>query len=169
MMSSGVYSNVNQHPFSIECSDCGKVYKNKNSLNAHKYNSCKYNNKKKGRGRPRKNEVRIQESDESKTDVKLSRKRRCNECSDCLREDCGNCRNCLDKPKFGGKNQFKQACILRSCQNMKHKEDVVGEFQAQDTKNQIKNHLELNGPIKIEADDIFNSDDEAYWNEFCGS
>ena len=26
---------------------------------------------------------------------------------------CGKCRNCLDKPKFGGSGKGKQACVLR--------------------------------------------------------
>ena len=41
--------------------------------------------------------------------------RRCGECEGCNREDCGQCDNCKDKPKFGGKNSKKQACIYRLC------------------------------------------------------
>ena len=28
-------------------------------------------------------------------------------------KECGKCRNCLDKPKFGGSGKGKQACVLR--------------------------------------------------------
>ena len=31
--------------------------------------------------------------------------------------DCGECKNCLDKPKFGGRGIKKQACLRRSCYN----------------------------------------------------
>ena len=47
------------------------------------------------------------------------RKRRlaCGHCDPCTIEDCGNCSNCLDKPKFGGLGKKKQKCMLRKCQN----------------------------------------------------
>ena len=39
------------------------------------------------------------------------RSRRCGQCSGCqVPEDCGVCTNCLDKPKFGGRNIKKQCC-----------------------------------------------------------
>ena len=49
-----------------------------------------------------------------------TRKRRmaCGQCAPCLREDCGVCSNCLDKPKFGGLNKKKQKCMLKKCQNL---------------------------------------------------
>jgi len=40
---------------------------------------------------------------------------RCGECSACLRDDCGSCLNCRDKPKFGGRGARKQACVMRTC------------------------------------------------------
>ncbi|XP_065887325.1 histone-lysine N-methyltransferase 2B-like isoform X2 [Dysidea avara] len=44
------------------------------------------------------------------------RRGRCMECPNCLKkDDCGQCPNCLDKPKFGGPNTRKQACIQRKC------------------------------------------------------
>ncbi|XP_064470596.1 histone-lysine N-methyltransferase 2A-like isoform X2 [Ornithodoros turicata] len=48
---------------------------------------------------------------------KNKRTRRCLQCEGCLVEDCGQCVNCLDKKKFGGKNLLKQACLLRRCIN----------------------------------------------------
>ena len=50
-----------------------------------------------------------------KTRVK---KTKCNQCSNCLREDCGTCVYCLDKPKFGGPLRLKQKCVERRCNNM---------------------------------------------------
>lgn len=39
----------------------------------------------------------------------------CKQCTACLREDCGECRECKDKPKFGGPNKTHQRCKLRAC------------------------------------------------------
>ena len=54
--------------------------------------------------------------------VGMARKRRraqgCGSCPGCLREDCGQCRNCKDKVKFGGPGTKKQKCMLRACTNM---------------------------------------------------
>ncbi|XP_075046891.1 LOW QUALITY PROTEIN: histone-lysine N-methyltransferase 2A [Mixophyes fleayi] len=47
------------------------------------------------------------------------RSRRCGQCPGCqVPEDCGICTNCLDKPKFGGRNIKKQCCKMRKCQNL---------------------------------------------------
>ena len=43
------------------------------------------------------------------------RRVRCKTCGPCLTEDCRVCANCLDKPRFGGQNRRKQACIKRKC------------------------------------------------------
>lgn len=46
------------------------------------------------------------------------RKTACHQCSSCLREDCGDCSYCRDKPKFGGPNTKRKKCILKKCQNI---------------------------------------------------
>ncbi|KAM9824640.1 histone-lysine N-methyltransferase 2B-like [Neosynchiropus ocellatus] len=44
------------------------------------------------------------------------RSRRCGTCKGCLvEEDCAQCMNCLDKPKYGGPNTKRQCCIYRRC------------------------------------------------------
>uniref|UniRef100_A0A4W5JAM8 [histone H3]-lysine(4) N-methyltransferase n=1 Tax=Hucho hucho TaxID=62062 RepID=A0A4W5JAM8_9TELE len=44
------------------------------------------------------------------------RSRRCGICNGCNHEeDCGECMNCLDKPKFGGPNTKRQCCIYKRC------------------------------------------------------
>ncbi|KAL4228619.1 Histone-lysine N-methyltransferase [Mactra antiquata] len=43
------------------------------------------------------------------------RKMRCKKCDGCRRQDCGECRHCKDKPKFGGPGILKQGCVLRRC------------------------------------------------------
>lgn len=41
----------------------------------------------------------------------------CGECSGCLKnDDCGKCRYCKDKTKFGGQNRLRQKCLHRRCQ-----------------------------------------------------
>merc|ERR1712129_691319 len=39
----------------------------------------------------------------------------CRSCAGCLRPECEVCKNCLDRPKFGGKNTLKRKCELRAC------------------------------------------------------
>ncbi|KAI1893780.1 hypothetical protein AGOR_G00127190 [Albula goreensis] len=47
------------------------------------------------------------------------RSRRCGQCAGCqVPDDCGVCANCLDKPKFGGRNIKKQCCKERKCQDL---------------------------------------------------
>lgn len=52
-----------------------------------------------------------------KSDSKQERKffRRCNECVNCKRSECGQCKHCLDMPKFGGSYKLKKACVDREC------------------------------------------------------
>jgi len=63
-------------------------------------------------------EVKSFKENERKT-VKSSRPRKsCKQCEPCLRDDCSQCKYCLDKPKFGGTFKLKQKCQLRKCANM---------------------------------------------------
>jgi len=39
----------------------------------------------------------------------------CNNCSACLMNDCGACKFCLDKRKFGGPGKLKKRCEMRQC------------------------------------------------------
>ena len=52
---------------------------------------------------------------------KKKRGSRCRKCEGCLREDCGQCHYCLDKPKFGGPGKKKQRCALRTCSAFERK------------------------------------------------
>ena len=36
-------------------------------------------------------------------------------CSGCINKDCGLCKMCLDKPKFGGPGKKKKRCLRRQC------------------------------------------------------
>ena len=46
---------------------------------------------------------------------KRPRSVRCGNCDGCTRDDCGSCKNCVDKPKFGGLGQRKQGCVRKIC------------------------------------------------------
>ena len=46
---------------------------------------------------------------------KRPRSVRCGKCDGCERDDCGMCKNCVDKPKFGGLGQRKQGCVRKIC------------------------------------------------------
>ena len=43
------------------------------------------------------------------------RKHGCGQCAKCVQPDCGTCVECRDKPKFGGPNTRRKACLFRSC------------------------------------------------------
>ena len=43
------------------------------------------------------------------------RKTCCGLCKNCLAGNCGSCRYCSDKFKFGGENTLRKRCIKRNC------------------------------------------------------
>ena len=47
--------------------------------------------------------------------VRKRKRAMCGNCAACLKSDCDNCRNCLDKPRNGGENIRRQKCALRKC------------------------------------------------------
>merc|ERR1719354_1384422 len=51
----------------------------------------------------------------NKFQQKIAVFRRCNECVNCKRVECGQCKHCLDMPKFGGTYKLKKACVDREC------------------------------------------------------
>ncbi|KAK7072163.1 hypothetical protein SK128_024815, partial [Halocaridina rubra] len=62
----------------------------------------------------------------------MGRKRKgCGDCEGCqVLEDCGQCRFCRDKAKFGGPNRLKQVCVYKRC--------VHGEIEPEDHKKKRK-------------------------------
>ena len=51
-----------------------------------------------------------------------SRSSRCGMCVGCRARDCGSCKNCLDKPRFGGPGIKKKACLSRICRSANNRE-----------------------------------------------
>jgi hypothetical protein len=80
------------------------------------------------RGRPAKTTRQTGDGEKKKPDTEQRRRGRgCGQCEGCLREDCGTCTFCRDKPKFGGPGTKKQKCALRVCSNFV-KKVCVGEY-----------------------------------------
>jgi hypothetical protein len=59
--------------------------------------------------------------------VRATKNRRCGECEGCMRDDCGQCVACADKPRFGGKGTKKKACTARICR-MRHVQESSQEL-----------------------------------------
>lgn len=84
----------------------------------------------------------------------MTRASKCGQCFACLRDNCGQCRFCQDKPRFGGSNILKQACILKQCPYKRYAPP------AKVTPEQRELTLSLGGNPLIESahdDDLFDS------------
>lgn len=76
---------------------------------------------------------------------RLKRGSRCGICSGCLRDDCGTCPFCLDKPKFGGPGKKKQRCALRTCSNFEHKSSAHMKREKRMRRNLLHYAEEVSG------------------------
>ena len=67
----------------------------------------------------------------------------CKVCDPCLlyKIDCGECVNCLDKPKFGGPGRRKKKCIMKGC--------LVVEKYSKERANQKRNHRKNKQSMKV--------------------
>ncbi|KAL7500795.1 hypothetical protein ACHAWT_009748 [Skeletonema menzelii] len=73
--------------------------------------------------------------------LEYKRKFRCGECSACkVKEDCGKCHSCCDKPKFGGRGLLKQGCEKRKCPYMR----FAPPANANESKSKRK-HFQVDG------------------------
>jgi hypothetical protein len=61
---------------------------------------------------------KMDESSDSSFSNRKRKSKSCMSCKECLSPECQVCRNCMDKPKFGGKNKIKQKCVERTCRNI---------------------------------------------------
>lgn len=92
---------------------------------------------------------------------KASKSRRCGECEGCMRDDCGQCQACADKPRFGGPGTKKKACVMRFCRMRKLEEDhaqtnyPLSSPEAMNTSNATKkSKTEEDVAVKTEDLDI---------------
>ena len=67
------------------------------------------------------------------------KRKRCGIRDGCKASECGNCRYCLDKKKYGGKGVLRQCCVSRRCKQLKV-DNCVGTEPHIEKKN--KNLLE---------------------------
>eukprot|EP00088_Acartia_fossae_P014091 TRINITY_DN1750_c0_g2_i4.p1 TRINITY_DN1750_c0_g2~~TRINITY_DN1750_c0_g2_i4.p1 ORF type:complete len:538 (+),score=172.93 TRINITY_DN1750_c0_g2_i4:92-1705(+) len=72
-------------------------------------------------------------SDPNKQERKFFR--RCNECVNCKRVECGICKHCLDMPKFGGSYKLKKACVDRECVRSKQDHSALSSAGAGGARN----------------------------------
>jgi len=79
---------------------------------------------------------------------KTRRRVKCGKCPACIASDCGNCRACQDKPKFGGPNKIKQACYQRKCQNMTYGKREINENKSLEPNRNFQ-------PKPKSRDDVF--------------
>lgn len=67
-----------------------------------------------------------------KIQPRKSFKVRCKRCKGCLlQQDCGQCVDCKDKPRFGGQGTRKQQCKKRQCRNPTYPE-ILSSMWKQD-------------------------------------
>ena len=87
--------------------------------------------------------------DSKSVEKKKRTKKVCGTCSGCEAEDCGECKHCQDKPKFGGKNTIKQRCLARLCLVQEEERKM-----ARGTKGKVKRKStsSMSGNVQEDAD-----------------
>ena len=93
------------------------------------------------------NSLFSEETDELSSPVVGSRKKkkvslRSCRCPGCLAPECGKCKYCLDKPRFGGKNRLRQRCVMKVC-HLKKKDDQPRKRLTSKSKGAQK-HIQSN-------------------------
>ena len=71
---------------------------------------------------------------------------RCKACGPCLANDCRECVNYLDKPKFGGPNKKKSACIKRKCVRLATGKSSLPKVR--NSSNKVKPKIPISGARK---------------------
>lgn len=64
---------------------------------------------------PDSNVASDQQIHQQSSDGRSSKKKRCGRCQECRMPDCGTCKFCRDKKKFGGPGKLKKSCVKRHC------------------------------------------------------
>ncbi|XP_072324982.1 histone-lysine N-methyltransferase 2B-like isoform X2 [Scyliorhinus torazame] len=80
---------------------------------------------------------------------------RCGCCKGCRNlADCGKCVNCLDKPKFGGRNTKKQCCVWRKCDQI--------ELKRQERLANVRKRSRITILPAIDTRPVMGKDDEEW-------
>ena len=87
-------------------------------------------------------------------------------CSACMKPDCGDCKFCLDKRKFGGPGKLKTRCKQRTCEvtykiKKNKKVDVIQAEDSATTSTIRQEHPEMRNKslssVDLDEDDMKNS------------
>ncbi|XP_019857371.1 PREDICTED: DNA (cytosine-5)-methyltransferase PliMCI-like [Amphimedon queenslandica] len=103
------------------------------------------------------------ESENIATSGGTRKRKRCGCCQGCRSAECGKCKYCLDKPKYGGSGKLRQCCIHKKCQEIK------GFKESDFAKKKDKTHVSPNTkerskslPILIEEEKSEQSSTRKY-------
>lgn len=103
----------------------------------------------------------------------FTRKRssRCKDCGPCRAPDCGECVFCLDKPKFGGPNKKKGACLERKCLNMSLPNTRLTPVQSglEDEDTRIETVEEVRSNSSDDGETMNSEDGKAVKHDHCYS
>jgi len=83
----------------------------------------------------------LEETEELSSPVVGSGKKKnvsCKSCPGCLAPECGKCKYCLDKPRFGGKNRLRQRCVMKAC----HSKNVQPRKRLSSKSKGAQKHLQ---------------------------
>ena len=74
-------------------------------------------------------------------------------CEACKNAECGKCRYCVDKPKFGGPNKLKKGCVQRRCTQQQVRGHYVNNHVGDNTnfRKQLWNQYLRYWLVKIES------------------
>jgi len=90
-------------------------------------------------------------------------RRRCGQCPQCLADNCGKCKPCLDMKAFGGQGRLRRSCIHRKCQVLFPSEIRRQSAQQHQTTTSTARDLDLQGNknqnIEIEKPQICSNKD----------
>ena len=81
-----------------------------------------------------------------------NKKKRCRQCQECRMPDCGTCKFCRDKKKFGGPGKLKKSCVKRHC-TMLHETSLNGSAVPTLNKTEVLRDL-LTSPNYVKLGDF---------------
>ena len=112
---SGTIIGINQNgTYQIKYDDGDEDLNVSDTIDNGKYQRIKFQQPKK---KKQKKSIQVVQKLNEVQQLRRKRSTSCKTCTNCVKADCGTCKYCLDKPKFGGLGKMKQKCIQRRCLN----------------------------------------------------